>query len=250
MTHYLKTILLLGAATIPASAFAQAAAPAAAAPATAPAAAEEKAPKWDVAAPPGLTIRQIAIDTDEGSWMNLDVSPDGRTIAFDLLGDIYTMPVTGGTPTRIAEGLPFETQPRFSPDGTRIAFTSDRGGGDNIWIMNRDGSDKRQMSKEDFRLLNQPSWSPDGRFIAAKKHFTTGRSLGTGEVWLYHVSGGAGVQLVKKPNEQHQKELGEPIFAPDGKHIYYTRNITPGPIFQCRKAGRWNPAHIGRWARA
>ena len=145
MTHYLKTILLLGAATIPASAFAQTAAPAA--PATAPAAAEEKAPKWDVAAPPGLTIRQIAIDTNEGSWMNLDVSPDGRTIAFDLLGDIYTMPVTGGTPTRIAEGLPFETQPRFSPDGTRIAFTSDRGGGDNIWIMNRDGSDKRQMSK-------------------------------------------------------------------------------------------------------
>lgn len=226
MTYYLKTILLLSAATIPASAFAQTAAPPAAA------AAEEKAPKWDVAAPPGLTVRQIAIDTDEGSWMNLDVSPDGRTIAFDLLGDIYTIPVTGGTPTRIAEGLPFETQPRFSPDGTRIAFTSDRGGGDNIWIMNRDGSDKRQMSKEDFRLLNQPSWSPDGRFIAAKKHFTTGRSLGTGEVWLYHVSGGAGVQLVKKPNEQHQKELGEPIFAPDGKHIYYTRNITPGPIFQ------------------
>ena len=138
MTHYLKTILLLGAATIPASAFAQAAAPAAA-----PAAvAEEKAPKWDVAAPPGLTVRQIAIDTDEGSWMNLDVSPDGRTIAFDLLGDIYTMPVTGGTPTRIAEGLPFETQPRFSPDGTRIAFTADRGGGDNIWTMHRHGSDK------------------------------------------------------------------------------------------------------------
>ena len=238
MTHYLKTILLLGAATIPASAFAQTAAQTAApaAPATAPAAAEEKAPKWDVAAPPGLTLRQIAIDTDEGSWMNLDVSPDGRTIAFDLLGDIYTMPVTGGTPTRIAEGLPFETQPRFSPDGTRIAFTSDRGGGDNIWIMNRDGSDKRQMSKEDFRLLNQPSWSPDGRFIAAKKHFTTGRSLGTGEVWLYHVSGGAGVQLVKKPNDQHQKELGEPIFAPDGKHIYYTRNITPGPIRERKRA--------------
>jgi imidazolonepropionase-like amidohydrolase/Tol biopolymer transport system component len=189
-------------------------------------------PKWDVAAPPGLTVRQIEIDTDEGSWMNLDVSPDGRTLAFDLLGDIYVIPVSGGTPTRIADGLPFETQPRFSPDGRRIAFTSDRGGGDNIWIMNADGSDKRQLTKEDFRLLNQPSWSPDGRFIAAKKHFTTGRSLGTGEVWLYHVSGGAGVQLVKKPNEQHQKELGEPIYAPDGKHIYFTRNITPGPIFQ------------------
>jgi Tol biopolymer transport system component len=98
--------------------------------------------------------------------------------------------------------------------------------------MNVDGSDKRQLTKEEFRLLNQPSWSPDGRFIDAKKHFTTGRSLGTGEVWLYHVSGGAGVPLVKKPNEQHQKELGEPTYAPDGKSIYFTRNVTPGPIFE------------------
>jgi hypothetical protein len=136
--------------------------------------APDKPAKWNVNAPPGMTTRQIPIDVDNGTWMNVDVSPDGRTIAFDLLGDIYTMPIAGGTPTRIAEGLAYEQQPRFSPDGRRIAFTSDRGGGDNIWIMNADGSDKRQLTKEDFRLLNQPSWSPDGRFIAAKKHFTTG----------------------------------------------------------------------------
>ncbi|MGH6786433.1 MAG: amidohydrolase family protein, partial [Novosphingobium sp.] len=189
-------------------------------------------PKWDVNAPPGMTIREIPLSVDQGTWMNLDVSSDGQTLAFDLLGDIYTMPIAGVTPTRIAEGLAYETQPRFSPDGKRIAFTSDRGGGDNIWLMNRDGSDKRQVTKEDFRLLNQPSWSPDGRFIVAKKHFTTQRSLGTGEVWLFHVSGGAGVPLVKKPDEKHQKELGEPIFAPDGKHVYFTRNITAGGTFQ------------------
>jgi imidazolonepropionase-like amidohydrolase/Tol biopolymer transport system component len=200
---------------------------------SAPAASTRGTPdKWDVNAPPGMTRREIRIDTAEGSWMNVDVSPDGRTIAFDLLGDIYTMPIAGGTPRRIADGLAYEHQPRFSPDGRRIAFTSDRGGGDNIWIMNADGSDKRQLTKEDFRLLNQPSWSPDGRFIIAKKHFTTGRSLGTGEVWLYHVSGGGGVPLVKKPNEVHQKELGEPIYAPDGKSFYFTRNVTPGPIFE------------------
>jgi imidazolonepropionase-like amidohydrolase/Tol biopolymer transport system component len=194
--------------------------------------AQAKSPKWDVNAPPGMTTRQVRIAVDEGSWMNVDVSHDGRTIAFDLLGDIYTMPIAGGTPTRIAEGLAYEHQPRFSPDGRRIAFTSDRGGGDNIWIMNVDGSDKRQLTKEDFRLLNQPSWSPDGRFIVAKKHFTTGRSLGTGEVWMYHVSGGGGVMLVKRPSEQHQKELGEPTYAPDGKSIFYTKNVTPGPIFE------------------
>jgi imidazolonepropionase-like amidohydrolase/Tol biopolymer transport system component len=191
-----------------------------------------KPKKWDVNAPPGLTVHPIRIAVDSGTWMNLDVSPDGRTIAFDLLGDIYVMPIAGGAPTRIADGLAYEHQPRFSPDGKRIAFTSDRGGGDNIWIMNVDGSDKRQLTKEDFRLLNQPSWSPDGRFIVAKKHFTTGRSLGTGEVWLYHVSGGGGVPLVKRASEELQKELGEPIYAHDGKSIFYTRNITPGPVFQ------------------
>ncbi|MCA3752162.1 MAG: PD40 domain-containing protein, partial [Phenylobacterium sp.] len=129
---------------------------AAALPAAASAQDSKDAPKWDVAAPPGMKVRQVPITVDEGTWMNLDVSPDGRTLAFDLLGDIYTLPITGGTPTRISEGLPYETQPRFSPDGRRIAFTSDRGGGDNIWIMNRDGSDKRQLTQESFRLMNQP----------------------------------------------------------------------------------------------
>ena len=210
-------------------------------------AADAKPDKWDVNAPPGMTTRKVRLAVDEGSWMNVDVAPDGRTIAFDLLGDIYVMPIEGGTPTRIAEGLAYEHQPRFSPDGKRIAFVSDRAGGDNIWLMKRDGSDKRQISKEDFRLLNQPSWSPDGQFIVAKKHFTTGRSLGTGEVWMYHVSGGAGVPLVKKPNERHQKELGEPTFAPDGKGVYYTRNVTPGPIFEYAQDSNTDLFHIERY---
>jgi imidazolonepropionase-like amidohydrolase/Tol biopolymer transport system component len=188
--------------------------------------------KWNVEAPKGATIKQVAIKTDEGTWMDVDVAPDGQTLAFTLLGDIYSMPITGGTPKRIADGLAWDVQPRFSPDGTRIAFTSDRAGGDNIWVMNTDGSDKRQVTKEDFRLLNQPTWSPDGRFIAAKKHFTTERSAGTGEIWLYHVSGGGGVQVVERANERLQKELGEPVFAPDGSAIYYTRNTTPGNTFE------------------
>ncbi|KQM73199.1 amidohydrolase family protein [Sphingomonas sp. Leaf20] len=208
---------------------------------------DKKPPAWDVNKPRGLRTREVRMQVDEGSWMNVDVSPDGRLIAFDLLGDIYTMPIAGGTPTRIAEGLAFEHQPRFSPDGRRIAFTSDRGGGDNIWVMNVDGADKRQVTKEDFRLLNQPSWSPDGRFIAAKKHFTTGRSLGTGEIWLYHVSGGGGVQLVKRASEQLQKELGEPIYAPDGKSIFYTRNVSPGPIFEYAQNSRTDLFDIERY---
>ena len=204
-----------------------------AAPATVPIAGETATDeKWDVTAPRGATLREVAINTNEGTWMDVAVSPDGRTLAFSMLGDIYTMPISGGTPRRIADGLAWEIQPRFSPDGSRIAFISDRGGGDNIWLMNADGSNKQQVTKEDFRLLNQPSWSPDGRYIVAKKHFTTSRSAGTGEIWLYHVSGGGGVQLVKRASEAVQKELGEPIYAPDGNAIYYTRNITPGATFE------------------
>ena len=193
-------------------------------------ASEKKDEKWDVNNPPGDKI-EVPIKVSEGTWMSLDVSPDGKTIAFDLLGDIYTIPASGGKATNISSGMSWDIQPRFSPDGNRIAFTSDRAGGDNIWTMNVDGSDAKQVTDEKFRLLNNPTWSPDGRFIAAKKHFTTSRSLGTGEIWLYHTSGGSGVKLVKRPSESHQKELGEPIFSPDGRYIYYTQNTTPGSTF-------------------
>ena len=193
--------------------------------------AEEQDEEWDVTNPPG-DKREIDINVTQGTWMSLDVSPDGKTIAFDMLGDIYTMPITGGKATNIASGMAWEMQPRFSPDGSRIAFTSDRAGGDNIWTMNVDGSDMKQVTKESFRLTNNPTWSADGKFIAARKHFTTSRSLGVGEIWLYHTSGGSGVQLVKKPSEAHQKELGEPMFSADGRYVYYTQNTTPGPIFE------------------
>src|SRR5262245_57912473 len=96
----------------------------------------------DKAAPAGLILDKaetIEFTTDEGTWMSLDVSPDGKTIAFDLLGDLYTLPIDGGSATRIAGGMSFESQPKFSPDGTTIAFLSDRSGVENLWMMNADG---------------------------------------------------------------------------------------------------------------
>ncbi len=191
-------------------------------------AAEEDA--WDVEAIPGEP-REVTIDTRTGSWMSLDVSPDGKTIAFDLLGDIYVLPAVGGEATAVHSGLSWSMQPRFSPDGSEIAFTSDAGGGDNIWIMKADGSSPRQLTNEDFRMLNNPYWSPNGNYIAARKHFTTTRSLGTGEIWIYHRNGGGGVAVVERPNEAHQKELGEPAFSPDGRYIYYSLDQTPGGTF-------------------
>ncbi len=187
---------------------------------------------WDVANPPGETY-DVEIDVEEGTWMSLDVSGDGEEIVFDLLGDLYTIPIAGGDATALTSGLPWDMQPRYSGDGKWIAFTSDRGGGDNIWIMKRDGADPRQVTKEDFRLLNSPAWSPDSQFIAARKHFTSRRSLGAGEIWLYHISGGSGLQLNEKPNEQ--KDLGEPAFSPDGRYVYYSHDSTPGSTFQYNK---------------
>jgi len=81
--------------------------------------------------------RNLAIDLDEGSWISLDVSPDGSTIVFDYLGDLYTLPVSGGTATQVTSGMAFDSQPHYSPDGSSILFLSDRDGGENLWIINQ-----------------------------------------------------------------------------------------------------------------
>ena len=195
-------------------------------------AADEDDATWDVQNPPGPS-RDIPIDVTRGTWMSVDVSPDGRMIAFDLLGDIYVMPIEGGEARAIASGVAWEMQPKWSPDGRHIAFTSDRGGGDNIWIMDADGANPVQVSKESFRLLNQPEWTPDGQFIVARKHFTSSRSLGAGEIWMYHRSGGGGVQMTERRTQQ--KDTGEPAVSPDGRYIYFSDDATPGGTFEYSK---------------
>ena len=188
--------------------------------------------RWNVSEPDFFVAPQsIAIDTTQGTWMSLDVHPQGTAIVFDLLGDLYLLPMEGGEARNISPGFQWDMQPRFSPDGKMIAFTSDRDGGDNIWVMNADGSEPRQISTETFQLVNNASWSPDGRYLAARKHFTTQRSLGAGEIWLYHLHGGKGVRLVERPSPKFQKELGEPVFAPDGSAVYYSQNVTSGDAF-------------------
>ena len=191
---------------------------------------KEEKPKWDVAAPPYAYDNTIALDVDEGTWMSLDVSPDGKEIVFDLLGDLYTMPISGGEAKSLTSGIAWDMQPRYSPDGKWIAFTSDRSGGDNIWMIGRDGKNPQQVTKESFRLPNSPAWTPDSHYIAARKHFTGTRSLGAGEIWLYHSSGGEGLQMTKRTNEQ--KDTGEPAFSPDGRYLYYSEDSSPGKIYQ------------------
>jgi Tol biopolymer transport system component len=195
---------------------------------------EEISEKWDVSNPgKDFNYKTHKFTTDEGTWMNLDVSPDGKTIVFDLLGDIYILPIEGGKAKAIRTGIPFEIQPKFSPDGTKISFTSDAGGGDNIWIMDIDGGNAKQITKEDFRLLNNAIWMPDGNYLIARKHFSSGRSLGAGEMWMYHITGGSGTQLTKRKNDQ--QDVNEPFASPDGKYLYYSEDVYPGGNFQYNK---------------
>ncbi len=195
---------------------------------------DKKDKKWDVSNPyENWNFHEVPLATDEGTWMSLDVSPDGKHIVFDLLGDIYIMPSSGGKTTALRTGLPYEVQPRFSPDGEKILFTSDAGGGDNIWTMNIDGSAAKQITKENFRLLNNAVWSANGEAIIARKHFTSQRSLGAGEMWQYHITGGNGLQLTKRKNDQ--QDVNEPSISLDGKYMYYSEDQYPGGFFQYNK---------------
>ena len=199
----------------------------------------QEAPKpapWNVNAPPGVA-KTASIDVKTGTWMSVDVSPDGKTLVFDLLGDLYTLPIAGGEAKALTHSIAWEHQARFSPDGKQLAFLSDAAGGDNLWVMNVDGSGARAVTKEDFRLLNNPAWHPSGKYLLARKHYTGTRSAGSGEIWLFHVDGDAaknkGVQLNEKPN--WQKDLGEPAISPDGKYLYYSQDTTPGRSFEYNK---------------
>jgi imidazolonepropionase-like amidohydrolase/Tol biopolymer transport system component len=205
----------------------------------APAHAQQRAAdaKWDVATADLGPSSKMAFDTSEGTWMNLDVSPDGRQIVFDLLGDIYLMPIdgSGSTPaTRLTSGQVFDMQPRFSPDGRRIAFTSDRDGLWNIWTMDLEGKNPTQISRERNWWVNSPAWSPDGQYIYARRHFVAQRSLGAGEIWMYHSAGpGNGLQVTERTG--WQKDNGEPVISPDGKYLYYSKDVTPGLTFEYNK---------------
>lgn len=162
---------------------------------------------------PLVTTRSLDFTTDEGTWISLDLSPDQSTIVFELLGDLYTLPVDGGEATRITSGQGYDMQPRFSPDGSRIVFVSDRDGSENLWLAEADGSDPRQLTDGERQNYMSPVWTPDGEYVMATK--------GT-QQWLYHVAGGSGLQVTG------HREDGAPApaahfgaaFGPDERYVW------------------------------
>lgn len=184
--------------------------------------------------------RWIEFDTDEGTWMSVDVSPNGKEILFDLLGDLYTLPITGGEAKNIMPGMAWETQAKYSPDGKQILFISDRGGNDNIWVANADGSEPRAVTKEKDYNFGSPSWLPAGDYVIARKYgeYPYNSYLRKSLLWMYHKDGGKGIVVSKDKTETHNSGAS---FSPDGRYAYFSShaggfkyNATTGR-FQVRK---------------
>ena len=160
--------------------------------------------------------RTISFTTDEGSYMDVDLSPNGKTIVFDILGDIFTIPVEGGDATQLTRGLAYNRYPTWSPDSKQIAFISDRSGANRLDVMNADGTGERTVNlaarqvlpgdpvwqDDSFPMEAVPAWTPDGQFIAVEDS-------------LYNFAGGA----VKLPKDIRCNVQ----FTGDGSAIYYEK---------------------------
>ncbi len=184
--------------------------------------AKKKDPAADINKP-RADARRLAFSSSEATWASLDVSPDGTTIVFDLLGDIYALPIGGGTAKALTSGPAWDSQPRFSPDGKTIAFTSDRGGIDNIWLMDADGKSPEALTSEKDFYLRCPAWTPDGRYVIARKEDGKKAGIPPVELWIYHrEGGGSGIKLTSSDDVHNS---GGAAVSPDGKSIYFSARV-------------------------
>jgi Tol biopolymer transport system component len=190
---------------------------------------------------PLVTARTLEFTTDEGTWISLDLTPDGETIVFELLGDLYTLPVAGGAATRITSGLAYDMQPRYSPDGSKLVFVSDRDGSENLWIANADGTDPRQLTDGDSESYLSPVWTPDGEYVMASKG---------SQLWLYHQNGGSGVQVTGHPQEGGPAPAAHfgPAFSDDPRFVWLNLRGNLGGGFATSSAdapdgGLFSPDH-------
>ena len=168
---------------------------------------------------PRPDYRKVAFTVSEGTWMSVDVSPDGSMLLFDLLGDLYTLPISGGTATQLTKGPAMDLHPRYSPDGRTITFISDRGGMDNIWLINSDGTNPRILVKEKDTYFMSPVWASDGKYIIARKEDAKRAGIPPMELWMYHIQGGTGIKLTV--SEEFNNSSG-PVASKDGRYIYFS----------------------------
>lgn len=179
----------------------------------------ERKDGWDVTLARGAT-RTVDFTTDVGTWMSVDLSPDGRFVAFDLLGHLYRVPATGGDAELLTRdaGVSVNYHPRYSPDGSTIAFVSDRKGQNNLWVMDADGSNPRAVFTSPTVRVVEPVWTPDGQYIVVRRQNLEGQGGSGNGLWMYHKDGGQGVELVANADEGG---AAWPSFSRDGRHLYF-----------------------------
>lgn len=159
--------------------------------------------------------RLVQLTTNEGTWISVDVSPSGKNIAFDLMGDIYQIPFAGGAAVQLTDGMAFDTHPRYSPDGKYILYTSDADGGENVYYINlEDTSDVTKVTKDKNKTFTSAEWTPDGKYIIASRGGLVPK------LWMYHKDGGGGTELVSEPASL---KMIDQAVSPDGRHIYFSR---------------------------
>src|SRR5580765_4698508 len=133
--------------------------------------------------------RSVHVTLHEGTNLAAALSPDGRTLAIDLLGTLWTMPAQGGAATAITDIFLDARQPSWSPDGRRIAFQAYRDSTWQIWTIAADGHDLKPVTASPFDD-REPAWSPDGSRLA----FSSDRG-GSYDIWVLTLATGAVRQL-------------------------------------------------------
>lgn len=182
-----------------------------------------------------VPITTLSFQAREGTWMGVDVHPDGDRFVFDLLGDLYVLPVEGGRASKLTSGSDWDTEARWSPDGRTIAFTSDRGGNLEVWLMDADGGNAHPLTGKADARGSDAAWSPDGEYLAVRHRETDTSSIGTWELWLHDRLGGDGVRLTDKTAQA----ASEPAFSPDGRFVYYSSRAARYSYNQDPNLGIW-----------
>jgi Tol biopolymer transport system component/imidazolonepropionase-like amidohydrolase len=158
------------------------------------------------------------VTVTQGTNLAVAVSPDGRTLAIDLLGSVWLLPAAGGEARRLTDELGDARLPHWSPDGRRIAFQSYRDGNWHLWTVTPEGGDLRQLTFGPFDD-REPCWSPDGRRLA----FSSDRG-GSYDLWQLDVEAGGLEQLTSDPDNEFM-----PAFSPDGEDIAFIAAGPPAP---------------------
>ncbi|WP_222853331.1 amidohydrolase family protein [Fodinicola acaciae] len=196
-------------------------------------------------AAPASGGRQLAVR--QGTNIAPRLSPDGRTVAFDLLGVLWLVPVAGGAARRLTGDLFDIAQPDWSPDGSTLAFQSYRDGNYHIWTVRTDGSDLRQLTTGRFDH-REPRWSPDGTKIALSTD-----ASGSYGIQVLDVATRALTVLVDSSAEEF-----EATWSPDGKRVAFVvagsridvvevatgarKTAVTAPAGQVIHAPEWTPA--------